>query len=54
LLPLLERLQDAGADRDKAGNRQLFFDQDTALLLLYFFNPRRYQSTRPATGQRPG
>ncbi len=25
--------------RDKAGNRELFFDQYAALLLLYFFNP---------------
>lgn len=39
LMPLLERLQDVGAARDKAGNRQLFFDQYAALLLLYFFNP---------------
>jgi hypothetical protein len=39
LTPLLERLQDVGAARDKAGNRLLFFDQYTALLLLYFFNP---------------
>jgi hypothetical protein len=39
LLPLLERLQAVGTARDKAGNRQLFFDQYAALLLLYFFNP---------------
>ncbi len=25
--------------RDHAGNRQLFFDQYAALMLLYFFNP---------------
>src|SRR5438309_7169627 len=37
--PLLERLHDDGTDRDKAGNRQLFYDQYAALLLLYFFNP---------------
>jgi Transposase DDE domain len=37
--PLLERLHAAGTGRDKAGNRQLFFDQYAALLLLYFFNP---------------
>jgi len=36
---LLERLQNAGTARDKAGNRQLFFDQYTSLLLLYFFSP---------------
>lgn len=37
--PLLERLHTDGTDGDKAGNRQLFFDQYAALLLLYFFNP---------------
>jgi len=35
----LERLHTAGAERDKAGNRKLFFDQYLSLLLLYFFNP---------------
>lgn len=39
LLPLLERLQAVGTARDRAGNRQLFFDQYAALVLLYFFNP---------------
>jgi hypothetical protein len=39
LNPLLERLHDVGCQRDRAGNRQLFFDQYGALLLLYFFNP---------------
>ncbi len=39
LLPLPERLQSVGTARDKAGNRELFFDQYAALLLLYFFNP---------------
>jgi hypothetical protein len=39
LMPLLERLQDVGTRRDRAGNRLLFFDQYAALLLLYFFNP---------------
>jgi Transposase DDE domain len=39
LLPLLERLQEVGTQRDRAGNRQLFYDQYSALLLLYFFNP---------------
>jgi hypothetical protein len=39
LTPLLERLHANGTQRDKAGNRQLFFDQYGALLLLYFFNP---------------
>jgi hypothetical protein len=36
---LLARLHDDATARDKAGNRQLFFDQYAALLLLYFFNP---------------
>ena len=39
LLPLLERLHDAGCERDKAGNRKLHFDQYCLLLLLSFFNP---------------
>lgn len=37
--PLLERLQNDAATRDKAGNRQLFFDQYAGLLLLTFFSP---------------
>jgi len=37
--PLLESLHQVGTQRDKAQNRQLFFDQYGALLLLYFFNP---------------
>src|SRR5947209_4614548 len=39
VMPLLARLHEDGTARDKAGNRQLFFDQYAALLLLYFFNP---------------
>jgi hypothetical protein len=39
LLPLLERLHDVGTQRDRAGNRQLFFDQYCAFLLLFLFNP---------------
>jgi len=39
ITPLLARLHDAGTAGDKASNRRLFFDQYTALLLLYFFNP---------------
>ena len=27
LLPMLERLHDVGSQRDRAGNRTLFFDQ---------------------------
>jgi hypothetical protein len=38
-LPLVEHLHLAGAERDRAGNRQLFFDQYLSLLLLYFFTP---------------
>lgn len=36
---LLEALHDAGTERDRAGNRQLFYDQYATLLLLYFFTP---------------
>lgn len=39
LRALLERLHTVGTDRDKAGNRELFYDQYVTLLLLYFFNP---------------
>src|SRR5439155_7552718 len=39
LNPILERLHDDATSRDRAGNRQLHFDQYAALLLLYFFNP---------------
>ncbi len=39
LLPLLARLHDVGCERDKAGNRQLHFDQYCTLLLLFIFNP---------------
>lgn len=36
---LLERLRDDGCQRDRAGNRQLHFDQYCMLVLLYLFNP---------------
>lgn len=39
LVPLLARLKVVGTKRDKAGNRQLFYDQYISMLLLYFFNP---------------
>jgi len=39
LSPLLDRLHEVGTDRDRAGNRQLFFDQYCKLVLLYLFNP---------------
>ena len=36
---MLTRLHDVGTQRDKAGNRDLHFDQYVSLILLYFFNP---------------
>jgi hypothetical protein len=39
LVPLLAHLQHDATARDRAGNRQLHFDQYACLLLLYFFNP---------------
>lgn len=39
LVPLLTRLKAVGTQRDRAGNRQLFYDQYVCLLLLYFFSP---------------
>ena len=36
---LLERLRPVGCERDRAGNRKLFFDQYCSLILLYLFNP---------------
>ena len=39
LVPLLARLKDIGTQRDRAGNRQLFYDHYVCLLLLYFFSP---------------
>lgn len=39
LLPLLDRLHNVGCERDRAGNRELHFDQYCLLHLLYFFNP---------------
>jgi len=39
LMPLLARLRGIGTERDRAGNRQLFYDQYVCLLLLYFFSP---------------
>ena len=40
LVPLLARLKDIGTQRDRAGNRQLFYDQYVCLLLLYSLVPR--------------
>ena len=39
LKDLLVPLHEVGTQRDKAGNRELFFDQYVSLILLYFFNP---------------
>jgi hypothetical protein len=36
---LLQALHAAGTERERARNRQLFYDQYTTLLLLYFFTP---------------
>ena len=36
---LLERLRPVGTERDRAGNRELFFDQYATLMILFFFNP---------------
>src|SRR5882724_12764172 len=36
---MLERLHDFGCARDRAGNRQLHFDQYCLLVLLALFNP---------------
>lgn len=39
LQPLLKRLRPSGCERDRAGNRTLFFDHAAGLILLTFFNP---------------
>ena len=39
ILPLLGPLHAVGCARDKAGNRQLFFDDYVKLVLLYLWNP---------------
>ena len=39
LQPLLDRLHSNASERDRAGNRQLHFDQYSSLILLYFFQP---------------
>ena len=36
---MLERLHQDGCARDRAGNRQLHYDQHCLLILLYLFNP---------------
>ena len=37
--PLLDRLHANGTERDRAGNRQLHFDQYAGLILLAFYSP---------------
>lgn len=39
VLPLLEALHAVGRGRDRAGNRELFFDDYVKLVLLYLWNP---------------
>jgi Transposase DDE domain len=39
LLRLIDRLHDVGTERDRAGNRKLFYDHYVVILLMYFFNP---------------
>jgi hypothetical protein len=36
---LLRRLHRCGTERDKAGNRKLYYDQYCSLILLFYFNP---------------
>ena len=36
---LLARLRPVGTERDRAGNRELYFDQYATLMILYYFNP---------------
>jgi len=36
---ILKRLHGTACERDRAGNRELHYDQYAALILLYFFNP---------------
>lgn len=39
LVPMLKSLHDVGCERDRAGNRDLHYDQYCLLLLLFLFNP---------------
>ncbi|MFW5733393.1 MAG: IS4 family transposase [Planctomycetota bacterium] len=39
LRPLFDRLHTVGCARDRAGNRQLHFDQYCCLVMLFMFNP---------------
>jgi DDE family transposase len=52
LLKGIARLHIVGAERDRAGNRKLFYDQYIALLLMYFCNPalKSLRGLQQATG----
>ena len=39
VLPLLASLHEVGCERDRAGNRELHFDEYVTLVLLALFNP---------------
>ena len=39
LLPLFKRLHHDGCQRDKAGNRELHYDQYCLMVLVFLFNP---------------
>ena len=39
LLPLFQRLHDEGCARDRAGNRELHYDQYCLMVLVFLFNP---------------
>ena len=39
VFPLIDALKDVGCERDKAGNRELFFSDYVKLVLLYTWNP---------------
>jgi hypothetical protein len=54
LAPLLVRLHEVGCQRDKAGNRNLHYDQYCMLVLLFLFNPvvRSLRAIEQASGLR--
>src|SRR5262245_34320901 len=56
--PLFAHLHLVATERDRAGNRQVFYDQYATLLLVYFFNPtvtrlRGLQQTTTLTTVQP-
>ena len=52
LLPLLERLHHDGCQRDRAGNRDLHFDQYCLLVLVFLFPPDLFVVAGVAAGER--